>query len=147
MDPVQAGQQWVRSWAQALPLSGDVLQRIVTSWFRDGQFGLVNVQGVSRDPGLEERIVTQVAGYGRQLGRLMEAVEVLARHPPGGLTDKEKEPLADLCTLAEEIADVRRKAAAEKVGTTVTQVKELCEDPVGNADAIRRIRELLPPAH
>jgi hypothetical protein len=144
MDPVQAGQQWVRSWASALPLSGDVLQRIVTSWFRDGQFGLVNIQGVSRDPGLEERIVTQVAGYGRQLGRLLEAVDVLARHPPGGLTPEEEKPLAALQELAGEIAQVRADAAREQADRTVGQVRELCADPVRNARVLDEIRRLLP---
>jgi hypothetical protein len=33
----------------------------------------------SGDSGLEQRVITQVASYGHQLGWLVEAVDVLAR--------------------------------------------------------------------
>ena len=38
------------------------------------QAGLINVTaGVSRDPALEHRIISEVSGFGRQLGRIMDA--------------------------------------------------------------------------
>ena len=41
-------------------------------------FGLINVTNYqTSDPATEQRIVGEVAGYGRQLGRLMDAVTVL----------------------------------------------------------------------
>jgi hypothetical protein len=68
-----------------LPLSGDVVQAINPwNWFfrsQGGQFGLVNINlGKSADPELEQRILDDVGSYGRQLGRIGEALEVLLRH-------------------------------------------------------------------
>ncbi|MFL6693294.1 MAG: hypothetical protein ACJ8GO_10065 [Ramlibacter sp.] len=68
-----------------LPLSGDVVQAINPwNWFfrsDGGQFGLVNINlGKSADPALEQKILDDVGSYGRQLGRLGEALEVLLDH-------------------------------------------------------------------
>jgi hypothetical protein len=143
MDPVQAGQQCVRSWAQAFPLSGDVLQRIVTSWFRDGQFGLVNIQGVSRNPEMEERIVSQVAGYGRQLGRLLEAVDALAKHRPTGLEPEQITALDALERLAAQVERVKDETAADQSDKIVEDVRALTRNRTDNAATLRRIRDVL----
>ncbi|WP_298933522.1 hypothetical protein [uncultured Ramlibacter sp.] len=68
-----------------LPLSGDVIQAINPwNWaFRSegSQFGLVNINlGKSADPDLEQRILDEVGSYGRQLGRMGEALQVLLDH-------------------------------------------------------------------
>ncbi|MDB5857339.1 MAG: hypothetical protein JWQ76_1028 [Ramlibacter sp.] len=68
-----------------LPLSGDVTQTINPwNWFlqsEGGQFGLINVNlGMSANPGLEQRILDDVGSYGRQLGRIGEALDVLLDH-------------------------------------------------------------------
>jgi len=68
-----------------LALSGDVVQAINPwNWFfrsDGGQFGLVNINlGKSADPALEQKILDDVGSYGRQLGRLGEALEVLLDH-------------------------------------------------------------------
>jgi hypothetical protein len=82
-----------------LPLSGDVLQSINPwSWYLSsvgGQFGLVNINlGKSADPALEQQILDEVGSYGRQLGRLGEALAVLLKHvDPAVLNDDEKKTL------------------------------------------------------
>jgi hypothetical protein len=62
------------------PLSGDVTQAWAT-WARMvGQWGLININvggDSTPDPVLERRIVDEVASYGRQLGRISEALEAL----------------------------------------------------------------------
>ena len=62
------------------PLSGDVTQAW-TTWARlMGQWGLININvggDSTPDPVLERRIVDEVASYGRQLGRISEALEAL----------------------------------------------------------------------
>ena len=70
-----------------LPLSGDVTQAINpwTNIFNPtgGQFGLVNITlGQSSAPEVEADVLTDVAGYGKQLGRIADAVMVLIRHLP-----------------------------------------------------------------
>lgn len=67
------------------PLSGDVTQAINPwTWFfspRGGQFGIVNINvGRSPDPDLEQQVLEEVGSYGRQLGRIGEALEVLLNH-------------------------------------------------------------------
>lgn len=114
--------------------------------FSGAQVGLVNItRGVSRNPDLEQRIVTEVAGYGRQLGRLLEAVDVLTRHRPANLSRKDGEALDDLHELADQIADVRRRAAEDDADRIVADVAQLCQDPARNADVLQRLRGLLNP--
>src|SRR3954464_14962773 len=57
------------------PVSGDVMQEILRSV---GQFGLFNFQfGQTPNPALEGRILEDVGSYGRQIGRLADAIDVL----------------------------------------------------------------------
>lgn len=97
-----------------LPLSGDVTQTINPwNWFfrfAGGQFGLVNINlGKSADPELEQEILEDVGSYGRQLGRIGEALEVLLRHvPEENLDAKEREALEDFRL---QMAQVKRLKA------------------------------------
>ena len=76
------------------PLSGDVTQAWATWTRMMGQWGLININvgghGTSV-PALERRIVDEVASYGRQLGRISEALEALIE-----------------ATVTEEVADGQR---------------------------------------
>jgi hypothetical protein len=64
-----------------LPLSGDVSQFISPwSWFvrQVGQLGIINVNiGSTPAPEVETRVLEDVGSYGRQIGRLADALEVL----------------------------------------------------------------------
>ena len=64
---------WMFRW----PLSGDVNQRITAPWFSPSL--TVNYAG---DPVIEDRVVTEVASYGKQLGWLEEIVLALASDKP-----------------------------------------------------------------
>src|SRR3954454_8933202 len=84
-------QQVARSWwglfGLRAPWSGDVRQVIDTSLLRatGTQLGFINInEQAAGNAELEQRIVTQGASYGRQLGRIMDALIVLMRH-----TDRE----------------------------------------------------------
>jgi hypothetical protein len=63
------------------PLSGDVEQDILpwTWWLRFvGQWGLVNINlGRTAAPDLERQILDKVGSYGRQLGRVSEALQAV----------------------------------------------------------------------
>src|SRR5476649_2370891 len=54
------------------PFSGNVNQRITTPWFSP----TINIAG---DAAIEERVVTDVASYGKQIGWLSEIVLELAK--------------------------------------------------------------------
>lgn len=64
-----------------LPLSGDVSQFISPwSWFirQIGQLGFINLNiGSTPAPDVEVRVLEDVGSYGRQIGRLADALEVL----------------------------------------------------------------------
>jgi hypothetical protein len=64
-------------WMFRSPLSGDVNQRITAPWFSPSL--TVNYAG---DPVVEDRVVTEVASYGRQIGWLTEIAIALAKNQP-----------------------------------------------------------------
>jgi hypothetical protein len=99
-----------------LPLSGDVTQTINPwNWFLQimgGQFGLININlGRSSSPDIEREVLDDVASYGKQLGRLSDALMVLIAHfhPARPLTEKEEESIAALKLLMGEIAAVKER--------------------------------------
>lgn len=99
-----------------LPLSGGVDQvfKLWVSLFKSvgSQFGLININlGRSSNPAVEQEVLSDVASYGRQLGRIEDALAVLlARLPPTAeLTAKERDALADFRQMFNNIADVKAR--------------------------------------
>jgi hypothetical protein len=94
-----------------LPLSGDVVQSInpFTSFMTGGQFGLININlGQSSEPKVEEEVLSDVASYGKQLGRIGDALIVLLRHfHPHN--DEEKAAIDAAKEMLNEIAAVKEK--------------------------------------
>jgi hypothetical protein len=92
-----------------LPLSGDVSQWInpITSWW-SGNTISVNL-GESGSPEAEAEILRRVGSYGRQLGKITDAMIVLLRHLPQGarLTQEEKDAVAAFKKMADQIADIK----------------------------------------
>jgi hypothetical protein len=97
-----------------LPLSGDVVQSInpFTAFMTGGQFGLVNINlGQSSDPGVEAEVLSDVATYGKQLGRIGDALTVLLRYVnlPPSLGADEKQAIDALNDMLGKIATVKEK--------------------------------------
>jgi hypothetical protein len=99
-----------------LPLSGNVTQLINPwTWLFNpvgSQIGLVNIElGQSSNPAVEEEVLTDVASYGKQLGRIEDALLVLLAHfhPERELTSDEQKALSDLKAIATEVAAVKAK--------------------------------------
>lgn len=97
-----------------LPLSGDVVQSInpFTAFMTGGQFGLVNINlGQSSEPKVEEEALSDVASYGKQLGRIGDALIVLLNHfhPRQPLTDEESAAIDALKEMLDAIADVKER--------------------------------------
>jgi hypothetical protein len=90
-----------------LPLSGDVNQWInpITSWWSGNQIS-VNL-GESGSPEAEAEILRRVGSYGRQLGRINDAVVVLLKHLPANLTAEEKNAIKAFQKMADEIVDIK----------------------------------------
>ena len=97
-----------------LPLSGDVTQAIWTAFMSpfNNQVGLINVSvGQSSAPAVEKQVLDQVGSYGRQLGRIGDALNVLVKHfhPLEPLSEKEQEALIALKLMLDEIADIKKE--------------------------------------
>jgi hypothetical protein len=98
------------------PFSGSVTQAINPwSWSYDnavGQVGLVNINmGRSSNPQLEQRILDEVGSYGRQLGRVSEALEVvLDQLKLGRLNDEQKAAMDDFRHQMDEVKRLKAKA-------------------------------------
>jgi hypothetical protein len=97
-----------------LPLSGDVVQSInpFTAFMTGGQFGLVNINlGQSSEPNVEQEVLTDVGTYGKQLGRIGDALIVLLAHfhPDETLTAKEDDAIKALKKMLNDIANVKEK--------------------------------------
>lgn len=103
-----------------LPLSGNVTQTINPwTWLfapSGGQFGLVNIElGQSSDPAVEEEVLSDVASYGKQLGRIEDALSVLIAHfrPDRPLSPEEASALAALKDVIDEVTAVKAKHAGK----------------------------------
>jgi hypothetical protein len=103
-----------------LPLSGNVTQTINpwTLLFNPigSQVGLVNVNlGNSSNPAVEEQVLSDVASYGKQLGRIEDALAVLLKHfrPKRALTKAESKAILDLKRMIDDIEDIKERHSAE----------------------------------
>ena len=100
------------------PLSGAVSQlfEFMNSWFRavGSQIGLVNITvGSTANPDAERAILEDVGSYGRQLGRVGDALRVLIDHleQAGQLqvTGKDKKALVAFTYQMDKIDDIKAK--------------------------------------
>ncbi|HVM81029.1 MAG TPA: hypothetical protein VMU06_18555 [Stellaceae bacterium] len=105
-----------------LPLSGAVTQ-LFKAWallFTSfaNQVGLVNINvAKSSDPQAEVEILSDVASYGKQLGRIEDFLVVLLRHsiPSDGLLPEEQKAISALKRMLDDVADVRERRGSKTV--------------------------------
>lgn len=139
-----------------LPWSGDVSQWInpMTSWFTGNTSSLVSVNYASSNPDMEAKIVRDVASYGRQLGKMMETLEILTRLPQvtAALDEKQKAAMDDFNTLAREICEAKEKMLMDELSpfslrSLLNQIKELEEsNPELYTKVTGEIRDSLFPS-
>jgi hypothetical protein len=96
------------------PLSGAVTQWF--DWIRNqgAQLGFINVYNASSaHPEAEQRIIEDVASYGRQLGRVIDALRILVDDRVGGvpaeLTPQQKLAMQRLEVLAADIDEAKQR--------------------------------------
>jgi hypothetical protein len=94
-------------------LAPDQLWQAINPWTftqQGGQFGLINIDlGGAGDSDLERKILKTGGSYGRQLGRIGDALEVILKHVKlQNLTSDERDAL-DI--LKGQLAEVRQAKA------------------------------------
>jgi hypothetical protein len=99
-----------------LSLAPDKLWQAINPWsfYNQGaQLGLINVNlGQTPRPDIEQKLLDEVGSYGRQIGRIGDALEVLIDHVKlDGLSREEADALA---ILKGQLAEVRRVKARER---------------------------------
>jgi hypothetical protein len=119
------------------PLSGDVWQYFnpFSSWWADsfrnamGEFGFININEMqSSDAGMEKGIVHDQASYGKQLGRVVEALQAICENlDTKDWKADQRQALKSFLHMAEDIA----KYKEEQQPLTKADIKAL-------VDAIRR---------
>jgi hypothetical protein len=98
-------------------------------WIRTGQqAGFININAThTADPEMERRIVENVASYGSQLGRIVEALDVVvSRVSTDNLTAGEQDALRAFSGLADRIAAV--KDGDGRAELTLARLDRLIED-------------------
>jgi hypothetical protein len=102
MKPVQFSLAPKNLWQPISPLP---------NWFQGAQIGLFNIDlGVSPRPDIEQTVLEEVGSYGRQLGWIGEALEVLMNNAElGKLGKKERETLDIMRGKLAEIRRIKRR--------------------------------------
>jgi hypothetical protein len=119
-------------WMFRLPLSGAVNQRITAPWFSPSL--TVNYAG---DPAVEDRVVTEVASYGQQLGWLNEIVLALANEQavPQETLKRLQKAVQDIETIKQEV----QPSALASANKALDQLKD--EQPETYAELLRQRKE------
>lgn len=102
------------------PFGGAVSQAFEfwSNWFENvGQIGFINIDlGRTSNPELERRIVNEVGSYGRQIGRMSEALDVLIKHANldrTKLSDAEISTLYDFQVMVKQVQDFKDMNGSE----------------------------------
>lgn len=99
-------------------LAPDQLWQAINPWsfYNQGaQLGFVNINlGQTAHPEIEQKLLEEVGSYGKQLGRIGDALEVLIDHVRlDDLTEAETDALA---SLKGQLADIRAVKRRERSG-------------------------------
>jgi hypothetical protein len=93
-----------------LALAPQHLWQAINPWtfYQQGaQFGFINIDlGTTAHPEVEQAILDEVGSYGKQLGRIGDALEVLLKHIK--LDDLSQDELDTLDVLRGQLVEVKR---------------------------------------
>ncbi len=99
-----------------MPLSGNVTQSILPwTWLFNpsaNQVGLINIDlGASSAPAVEEDVLKKVGSYGRQLGKIEDALKVLldTYTPSRPLTASEQRAIAEAREMIDKVDAVKER--------------------------------------
>ena len=102
-------------------LAPEQLWQAINPWsfYNQGaQLGFVNINlGQTQHPELEQKLLDEVGSYGKQLGRIGDALEVLIDHARlEDLSPAEADAIAILKGQLAEVRKVKRRERADEAG-------------------------------
>lgn len=138
-------------WTTPNRLAPESLKQVINPWSFWTQQGFINVNLMqSSDPGMERDIVANVAGYGRQLGRISETLRVLLDHGAlraDALSPEDRKAVQDFTDMTDQIADLKKKReqlTSREVDEFVVTLQRLREkNPDGYRRAAAQLRAVL----
>ncbi|NVO28691.1 hypothetical protein HJ526_14770 [Donghicola sp. C2-DW-16] len=112
-----------------MPWSGNIVQDIRPEFFSSSYSGV---------PDIEAKVITDVAGYGRQLGWISNALMVLVEQA-GPFSEKDEEKIAKLRELVADVADIKESHRTQVRARAASALDTLrIVDPESYADLIAR---------
>ena len=109
------------------------------------QLGFININGSrAGDARLEQRITEQVASYGRQLGWVIDALDVLIRTGRPAILDSDDAAALDQVTvLRADVERAKQQVAREGIDRLVADIRTLRQDPQRYAVELQLLRRAL----
>ncbi len=112
--------QVIENWLQWFPhgfmlAPAQLWQKILTGWVFGTQVNVYKTR--SSNAAAEERIVTDIAGYGSQLGTIQDYLKIIQKHvdvQEETLDTKEKEAVKKFNKLVEDVNRAKDLASAKK---------------------------------
>lgn len=100
-------------------LAPEKLWQAINPWtfYQQGaQFGLINIDlGQTPHPEIEQEILDEVGSYGRQLGRIGDAIEILIKYADlSRMDDAEKGAIRILEGQLAQIKQIKRRERAKQ---------------------------------
>jgi hypothetical protein len=99
-----------------LSLAPEQLWQAINPWsfYQQGaQFGLINVSlGQTPHPEIERRVLEDVGSYGRQIGRIGDALEVIVKRLDRDGLSRDEQDALDI--LLGQLAEVRKAKERER---------------------------------
>jgi len=98
-------------------LAPEKLWQAINPWtlYQQGaRFGLINIDlGQTPHPEIEQEILDEVGSYGRQLGRIGDAIEILIKYADlSRMDDEEKEAIKILEGQLAQVSQIKRRGQA-----------------------------------
>jgi hypothetical protein len=128
----QINQETIMSTPFQISLAPDQLWQAInpiTAYQQGAQFGLINIDlGDTAESDLERKLLDKVGSYGRQLGRIGDALEVILKHAKLGELKPEEQDALDilkgqLASVRQVKAERRASAQTDASGTTQTRAR------------------------
>ena len=126
---------WVRAWGSLVPAPQSLTQPILPGWI----FGPVTINEANSSAPRTEWEIVQRHSYGRQLGRIADALQALIER--GGGDPPSDSRIDAFLSMKNEIDALKRDAGASRIDALRAELAKL---PEAERDELRRLLDQPP---